>query len=133
MHKIEKIRKLLNFYNLDGYIIPKNDEFFGEYINEDKDILKYISYFSGSYGFALIFKKRNYLFVDGRYTLQAKIQSGKTFRILTDPGGPRGQGPKRPRGPRGQGGPRGPRGAKGPKPGKIHCSRSANTRVGWSR
>ena len=35
MHKIEKIRKLLNFYNLDGYIIPKNDEFFGEYINED--------------------------------------------------------------------------------------------------
>ena len=34
----------------------------------------------------LILKKKNYLFVDGRYTLQAKRQSGKVFQILTIPG-----------------------------------------------
>ncbi len=85
MNKIKKLRSFFNLYKLDGYIIPKNDEFFGEYIPENKDNLKFISNFSGSYGFALILKKKNYLFVDGRYTLQAKIQSGKTFEIVTIP------------------------------------------------
>ena len=85
MEKISKIKKLLNKYKLDGYIVPKNDEFFGEYIPENNDRLKFISNFSGSYGFALILKNKNYLFVDGRYTLQANIQSGKYFKILTIP------------------------------------------------
>ena len=85
MEKINRLKKLFNYYSLDGYIVPKNDEFFGEYVPKNKDKLKFISNFSGSYGFALILKKRNYLFVDGRYTLQAKIQSGKSFSINTFP------------------------------------------------
>ncbi len=85
MEKINKLKKLIKDQNLDGYIIPKNDEFFGEYIPEYKDRLKYISNFSGSYGFALILKNNNYLFVDGRYSLQAKHQSGKFFIIKTIP------------------------------------------------
>ena len=85
---MEKIEKLINIFkeeNIDGYIIPKNDEFFGEYIPDHKDRLKYISNFSGSYGFALVLKNKNYLFVDGRYTLQANNQSGKSFKIITIP------------------------------------------------
>ena len=85
MEKINKFKKLLKTYKLDGYIVPKNDEFFGEYIPENKDRLKFISNFSGSYGFALILKKINYLFVDGRYTLQARIQSGDLFKVVTIP------------------------------------------------
>ena len=85
MEKINQLRKLLNNHNLDGYIVPKNDEFFGEYIPENKDKLKFISNFSGSYGFALILKNKNYLFVDGRYSLQAKMQSGKFFDTITMP------------------------------------------------
>jgi Xaa-Pro aminopeptidase len=83
--KLKRLKKKFTSYNIDGYIVPKNDEFFGEYIPEYKDNLKFISNFSGSYGFALILKKRNYLFVDGRYTLQAEIQSGKKFKIITLP------------------------------------------------
>ena len=30
-------------------------------------------------------KDKNYLFVDGRYTLQANNQSGKSFKIITIP------------------------------------------------
>ena len=45
MEKIDKLKKLFNYYNLDGYIVPKNDEFFGEYIPENKDKLKFISNF----------------------------------------------------------------------------------------
>ena len=85
MEKINNLRNLFKRNKIDGYIVPKNDEFFGEYIPENKDNLKYISNFSGSYGFALILKKNNYLFVDGRYTLQAKIQSGEFFKIITIP------------------------------------------------
>ena len=56
MEKIKRLRKIVNQYHLDGYIIPNNDEFFGEYVEPNKDKLKYISNFSGSYGFALILK-----------------------------------------------------------------------------
>ena len=79
MEKINKFKKILYNEKIDGYIIPKNDEFFGEYIPDYNDRLKYISNFSGSFGYALILKDKNYLFVDGRYTLQAKNQSGKKF------------------------------------------------------
>ena len=85
MEKINKLRKIFKREKIDGYIVPKNDEFFGEYIPDHKDRLKYISGFSGSYGFALILNNQNYLFVDGRYTLQADNQSGRFFKIKTIP------------------------------------------------
>ena len=85
MEKINKLKKFFKSEKIDGYIIPKNDEFFGEYIPDHKDRLKYISDFTGSYGFALILSDKNYLFVDGRYTLQANNQSGKFFKIKTIP------------------------------------------------
>ena len=85
MEKIKKLKKAFDKEKIDGYMITKNDEFFGEYIPEHNDRLKYISNFSGSYGFALILKNKNYLFVDGRYTLQAHNQAGKFFTIITFP------------------------------------------------
>ena len=85
MEKIKKLRKIFKKEGLDGYIIPKNDEFFGEYIPEHNDRLNFISSFSGSYGIALILKDKNYLFVDGRYTLQANNQSKKKFKVITIP------------------------------------------------
>ena len=85
MEKIRQLRKFFEGEGIDGYIIPKNDEFFGEYIPDHNDRLNFISNFSGSYGFALILKDKNFLFVDGRYTLQANNQSGKSFKIITIP------------------------------------------------
>ena len=85
MKKLIKLKKLIKTYNLDGYLVPKNDEYFNEYVKKSSDRLKFISNFSGSAGFAIILKNKNYLFVDGRYTIQAKIQSGKNFKIITIP------------------------------------------------
>ena len=76
---INKLKQKFKSYEIDGYIIPKNDEFFSEYANPNR--LKIVSNFSGSAGMALILKDKNYLFVDGRYTLQAKLESGKKFKI----------------------------------------------------
>ena len=85
MEKIDKLKKTLIREKIDGYIIPKNDEFFSEYIPEHNDRLNFISGFTGSNGFALVLKDKNYLFVDGRYTLQANNQSRKLFKIITIP------------------------------------------------
>ena len=82
---MDKLNKLLSKYNIDGYIIPKNDEYFNEYTDNSKDRLKFISNFSGSAGFAVILKNKKYIFVDGRYTIQAKRQTHKNFRVITIP------------------------------------------------
>ena len=78
--RINKLRNQFIKYRIDGYVIPKNDEFFSEYSNKDR--LRFISNFTGSAGYAIILKNRNYLFVDGRYTIQSRIESGKNFKIL---------------------------------------------------
>ena len=77
--KIQILRKKFKKYDIDGYIIPKNDDFFGEYSKINR--LKIISNFSGSAGLAIILKNKNYLFTDGRYSIQSKIESGSNFHI----------------------------------------------------
>ena len=81
--KLIKLKSKFNHYAIDGYVVPKNDEFFSEFAQKDK--LKAITGFDGSFGLAIILKKRNFLFVDGRYVEQAKIQAGKNFKILEIP------------------------------------------------
>ena len=85
MKKLKKLKNYIKINNLDGYLVPKNDEYFNEYVNHSNNRLKFISNFSGSAGFAIILKNTNYLFVDGRYTIQAKIQSGNNFKVITIP------------------------------------------------
>ena len=79
--KIELLKSKFKKYNIDGYIIPKNDDYFTEYSKINR--LQTISNFSGSAGLAIILKNRNLLFVDGRYTIQSQIESGKYFKILS--------------------------------------------------
>ena len=78
---MQNLKLLFNKFNIDGYIVPKNDDYFTEYSKINR--LKIISNFSGSAGLAIILKKKNYLFTDGRYTIQSQIESGKNFKILS--------------------------------------------------
>ena len=78
--KIKKLRSKFKFYNIDGYVIPKNDSYFNEYSSPDR--LKLISNFDGSAGLAIILRNKNYLFVDGRYTIQANYQSSNNFDLV---------------------------------------------------
>ena len=76
---IKELRSKFKKYEIDGYVIPKNDDYFTEYSKLNR--LEVISNFSGSAGLAIILKNKNYLFTDGRYTIQSKIESGKNFKI----------------------------------------------------
>ena len=77
-----RLRKEFKIYKIDGYIIPKNDEFFGEYVNPSNERLKYLTGFSGSAGQAMALKKEAFLFVDGRYTLQAQKEIKRGFKVV---------------------------------------------------
>ncbi len=76
---IQILRKKYEKYKIDGYVVPKNDDYFTEYSKINR--LKIISNFSGSAGLAIILKNKNYLFTDGRYTIQSQAESGKNFVI----------------------------------------------------
>jgi Xaa-Pro aminopeptidase len=78
--KIKALRKKFKEYEIDGYVIPKNDDYFTEYSKINR--LKIISNFSGSAGLAVVLKDKNYLFTDGRYTIQSEMESGKYFKII---------------------------------------------------
>ena len=78
-NKIKILKEKFKKFGIDGYIVPKNDEYFSEYAENDR--LKNISNFSGSAGVAVILKKKNYLFIDGRYTIQAQQECAKNFKI----------------------------------------------------
>jgi Xaa-Pro aminopeptidase len=79
--EVNKLRKKFKKYNIDGYVVPKNDDYFTEYSKINR--LKIISNFSGSAGLAIILKSKNYLFTDGRYTIQSEMESGKYFKIVS--------------------------------------------------
>ena len=78
-----EINNIIQSNNLDGYILPKNDNYFTEYSKINN--LKSITNFSGSAGFAIFLKSKKYLFVDGRYTIQAEKEVGDKFEVCEIP------------------------------------------------
>ena len=55
-NRIKKLRDNFDKYQIDGYVVPKNDEYFSEYSEINR--IKTISNFSGSAGIAVILKKK---------------------------------------------------------------------------
>ena len=67
--KVKILRDKFKKYNIDGYIVSKNDDYFTEYSKINR--LKIISNFSGSAGLAIILKEKLFI-TDGRYTIQSQ-------------------------------------------------------------
>ncbi len=66
------LRNALSRQGLDGFILPVNDEFMGEYVPDSAKRLTWLTGFTGSAGMAVVLKDKAAFFTDGRYTLQAK-------------------------------------------------------------
>ena len=78
---IEKIKLIQNYLiqnKLDGFIQPRADSYLGEYVPKYDARLEWISGFTGSAGVILILRKQAILFVDSRYTIQAKNETKNT-------------------------------------------------------
>lgn len=72
--KLTHLRKLIASSELDGWLVPRSDEHQGEYVAPYAERLFWATGFDGSAGMAIILKDKAAIFVDGRYTLQAKKQ-----------------------------------------------------------
>ena len=78
INRINNLRIILRKNNLDGYIQPRADDYLGEYVPKCSSRLEWITGFSGSAGECLILMNKCILFVDSRYTLQAKNETKGT-------------------------------------------------------
>ena len=65
--------------NIDVCLINQTDEFQNEFLPTYSQRLQWLTNFSGSAGEAIITMSKAYLFVDGRYTLQAKNEVNKNI------------------------------------------------------
>src|SRR5580692_4074231 len=80
--RVAALRAELGRRGLDGFIVPHADRHQNEYLPPGEERLAWLSGFTGSAGAAIVLAERAVLFVDGRYTLQARDQADtKLFTI----------------------------------------------------
>jgi len=73
--RLTALRSELARRGLDGFVVPHADRHQNEYLPPSEERLAWLSGFTGSAGTAVILAERAVLFVDGRYTLQARDQT----------------------------------------------------------
>src|SRR5271165_4832207 len=69
------IRRKMAEQDLDGFLVPHEDEHQNEYLPAANDRLAWATGFTGSAGAAVVLKDKAAVFVDGRYTLQVRQQT----------------------------------------------------------
>ncbi|MGI1943555.1 aminopeptidase P family protein [Shewanella glacialipiscicola] len=85
--RLGAIRSELTAANLDAFIIPRADEYLGEYVPEHNERLYWATHFTGSAGMAIVLKDKAAIFTDGRYTVQVRLQVDAalfSYESLTD-------------------------------------------------
>ena len=81
--RVQALRAEMAKHGVDGFILPRADRFQNEYVAPSEERLNWLTGFTGSAGVAIVLADRAALFVDGRYTLQAKDQiDASVFAIV---------------------------------------------------
>lgn len=87
--RVAALRAELLRHELAVFVVPRVDEHQLTYVPAGSERLAWISGFTGTFGVALIGRERAALFVDGRYTLQARAQASEATwelqHLLTAP------------------------------------------------
>ncbi|PHK95666.1 X-Pro aminopeptidase [Pseudoroseomonas rhizosphaerae] len=73
--RLAALRAELDRSGVDGLLVPRSDEYLGEYVPPSGERLAWLTGFTGSAGMAVVLATRAALFVDGRYTTQALQQA----------------------------------------------------------
>lgn len=72
---IEDIQSYLKSNDFDAYIVTRNNMFIGQDVLEEENKIKELTGFTGSAGNMIVFQDRAVLLVDGRYDIQARVQT----------------------------------------------------------
>ncbi|MCK8787539.1 aminopeptidase P family protein [Roseomonas sp. NAR14] len=73
--RLAALRAELARRGVDGFLVPRADEYLGEYVPPSGERLAWLTGFTGSAGLAIVLADRAALFTDGRYTVQAAQQA----------------------------------------------------------
>jgi Xaa-Pro aminopeptidase len=78
--RVAKLRERMAALGIDGFLVPRADEYQGEYVPACAERLAWLTGFTGSAGVVLVMADQAIVFVDGRYTTQLKEQvDGNVF------------------------------------------------------
>ncbi|MFP4274421.1 MAG: aminopeptidase P family protein [Paracoccaceae bacterium] len=83
--RLRALREEMARDGLDGFLVPRADAHQGEYVAPRDQRLAWLTGFTGSAGFAVVLQAVAGLFVDGRYTVQARAQVAEVFTPLDWP------------------------------------------------
>jgi Xaa-Pro aminopeptidase len=86
-NRLTALRAHLKSVGVDGCVVPRGDEYQGEFVAPYAERLAWLTDFTGSAGLAVVLSEQAALFVDGRYTLQVRDQVEDTLyaiRHVTD-------------------------------------------------
>ncbi|MDD1498662.1 aminopeptidase P family protein [Agrobacterium sp. CNPSo 3708] len=72
--RVEALRSTFDALDIDGFLIPRADEYQGEYVPECAERMAWLTGFTGSAGVVLVTRSQAVVFVDGRYTTQLSSQ-----------------------------------------------------------
>ena len=72
--RLSRLRAELSRLGVDGFLVPRTDEYQGEYVPASAQRLAWLTGFTGSAGLAIVLARDAAIFVDGRYTLQAEAE-----------------------------------------------------------
>ena len=72
--KLTALRAAMKEQGVDAYIIPRADEYQGEFVAPADECLKWLTGFTGSAGVAIVLADKAVVMSDGRYTLQLEQQ-----------------------------------------------------------
>jgi Xaa-Pro aminopeptidase len=72
--KLTALRRLMVDHQVDGYLVPSNDEHLNEYVPEAKQRRSWVSGFTGSAGDFWVGLEQAWVFVDSRYYEQADLE-----------------------------------------------------------
>ncbi len=72
--RVEALRATFDALGIDGFLVPRADEYQGEYVPECAERLSWLTGFTGSAGIVLVTRTQAIVFVDGRYTTQLASQ-----------------------------------------------------------
>ncbi len=74
--RLMNLRKEMKKHGLDGFLIPRTDEFQGEFLAPYAERLSWLTGFTGSAGAAIILQDKAAVLSDSRYSIQLKNQVG---------------------------------------------------------
>jgi Xaa-Pro aminopeptidase len=80
--KLEKLRHEMAQQGVQGYLVPRTDEYQGEYVAAYAERLAWLTGFTGSAGLAIILEDKAMVMSDGRYTIQLAQQVDKDLYSL---------------------------------------------------